>query len=148
MANSQVTFKSFGRIVDASIDIEEPIVFPDVEEVVKRFTYRLGIPAADEFRLEFFSSESDAEAGVNPLTDLDDFLSYEISPAVPIEDGDPDREYAGTVTLRRLRSSPYDAIYGKISICQPYPEAIDEKAKSITPLEPNKRPHIPTWEIR
>ena len=78
------------------------------------FDYSVGDPAADRFKAEFFGSEEDAIADVNPLTDVNQFLLYEIHPSTPLAGVGQ----AGHITLTRIDRIPYEMVCLKLSICQ------------------------------
>ena len=118
----QITYQRVTRSDNqpATIDLEEPIEVPAGEEptTTSFFFYTVGHPAATEFRIEFFQTEQDAQEGINPLTDVDGYLSYEIYPeTLPILD--PTERSTGYLTLTRLAAIPYTQICIKFSICQP-----------------------------
>ena len=72
--------------IAALIDIDEPIRIPRNGTAVK-FIYELGNPPLISFRdLEFFLTESEADRGVNPITDLSTVPTWSIHPDTPSTD--------------------------------------------------------------
>ena len=156
MANSEIVYRPVKVVlidsIPAGITLQEPIIVPAGENSVSdaTFIYNVGTPAADMWMVAFFGSEADAEADRNPITDVANFLSYEIHPAVPVQAA-PQVSQDGYIRLTRLAAIPYPTICLKFSICQPEteePEKIGTVIRAgITPLAPARRPTIPTWEI-
>lgn len=121
MATPQIVYGSIESqiLTPAYIAIQSDIVIPAGENPTTSnyFNYSVGDPAADEFRLEFFLSESDAQNGVN-LLNVDEFLSYALRPETPLYHPPAKRGRTGYLTLTRLDTIPYDEICVKLSICQ------------------------------
>lgn len=90
------------------VNISGPIELSPVHPTIKPFTYSSGHERVSSFgELKYYLSETDADNGVNRLTDVD-YLDYEISPSTPITDG---RTHSATIkfTLRgRIR---YNNLY-------------------------------------
>ena len=153
MSNAQIVLRvqEPGHI-PASLEIGEvfALAFTALyQTITKIFTYTTGAtPLAEAFTFSLYTSQSDADNRMNPLSDSDvaEFLEYYFSPETP-EEGAADEMGYLVMTLIAIPED-YEAIYGVICIEQDPPTYEEKERESITPLEPNKRPHRPTWEIR
>ena len=94
-------------LIDASIDIMEPLFFGSGEERDVQFKYRSGIPASTAFGMIWFPNEQDLIFDRNELTGLE-APSYSFSPASPASDM-PAAFRDGVVTMRAPVIPPEDA---------------------------------------
>lgn len=105
-----------GNVVDAYIDMDEPITIQPGETKRVAFRYRTGIPAATAFSLAYFASEEDAEFARNPLQDVL-LPTFTITPPYPRADTGGLQE--GEVKLVAPIEMQFVTIYVALTIWQP-----------------------------
>lgn len=153
MSTAQVVYQPFVTISPASVDGGEsfPLNFTALyQTLTKIFRYTTGTPPATGFTFSVYTSESDAANLVNALSDSEvaSFLEYYFVPETPAEDAID--EIAYLVTTLIAIPEEYDTLYGVICIEQDT-ELVpvgDPKKKPVSPIQPPRRRHYPTWEIR
>ena len=102
-------------LIEARIDIQEPLYLTPGEVKDVPFSYRAGIPHSTHFQLKWFITQEDADALENELTE-GTLPTYTIMPGTPL----PDTGEMLFGTVRIEAPNVMEALfYGALCIYQP-----------------------------
>lgn len=125
--------------------------FFDVEFREYQFRYWIGHPAIDMFEVAWYANRLDANLMVDRLTDADRLPRAVFIPATPNTEGvEAETLQNGILRLYRpVSDTPYKTAVGLLCVRQGGIKIKgDPKSEPVSPIQPPRRRHNPTWEIQ
>ncbi len=125
--------------------------FFDVEFREYQLRYWVGYPAINMFEVAWYGNRSDANLMVDQLTDADRLPRVVFIPATPnTENIEAGTLQNGVLRLYRpVSDTPYETAVGLLCVRQGgLTEKGDPKKNPVNSIQPPRRRHYPTWEIR
>ena len=114
-----------------------------------RFRYKVGTPASTAFELMWYATRLDSLLRIDELTDTARLPTARFIPKVPDADAPPDVYQDGVLRLTpSTHETPYTEAVGLLCMVQQPAIKGDPKTNPVGPIEPPRRHHKPTWEIK